>query len=265
MKIGIDIGGTLIKICIKDKNFIFKQFDTSDFNLFYEYLKLLISDYEIKKIGITGGGSYKFKKKLNFLNVKFIKYDEFYALVNGVCRTYSNKNDYLIINIGSGVSFLKVSNNYFERVGGTNIGGGTFLSLIKYMTNYNSFDSIIDLYKKGNNENVDMLVNDIYGGNYHKLNKNLVASSFNSIFSKKNNDCDIINSVLKMICFNIAHLSYLYAKQFNINEILFSGSFVSKKEIQKLLNFGINHWANNKIKCIFLENIGYMGAYGCII
>jgi len=68
-----------------------------------------------------------------------------------------------------------------------------------------------------------------------------------------------------MICFNIAHLSYLYAKQFNINEILFSGSFVSKKEIQKLLNFGINHWANNKIKCIFLENIGYMGAYGCII
>ena len=48
MKIGVDIGGTLIKLCIKDKNVTFKNYKTSEFNLFYDYLKLLISDFKLK-------------------------------------------------------------------------------------------------------------------------------------------------------------------------------------------------------------------------
>ena len=48
MKIGIDIGGSLIKLCIKDKNLIFKNYNTSDFCLFYNYLKLLILDFNLK-------------------------------------------------------------------------------------------------------------------------------------------------------------------------------------------------------------------------
>jgi len=264
MKIGIDIGGTLIKLCIIDKTFIFKKFNTSDFSNFYKYIKLLIFDFNLKEIGITGGGSYKYNEKLINLNVKLIKYDEFYALVSGVSKKYRKKDSYLISNIGSGVSFLKVINNkFFERVGGTNIGGGTFISLIKYITKKDSFNEILNLYNKGNNENVDMLVEDIYGCNYKNLKKKLVASTFNSIFLKDNNDNDIINSLLKMICYNISHLSFLYAKQYNLNKILFSGSFSDNKEIQKLLIHGVNHWSND-IECIFLKDIGYMGAFGCI-
>jgi pantothenate kinase len=60
MKIGIDIGGSLIKLCIKDKNLTFKSYNTSDFCLFYNYLKSLISDFNLKVIGVTGGGSYKY-------------------------------------------------------------------------------------------------------------------------------------------------------------------------------------------------------------
>jgi len=265
MKIGIDIGGSLIKICFFNKNITFKKFNTSEFDIFFEYLKLLVIKYKVKELGITGGGSYKFNNKLNELNIKLIKYDEFYALVNGISSKINKKESYLITNIGSGVSFLKVTNNnFFERIGGTNIGGGTFISLIKFITKKYSFEKILDLYNKGDNEKVDMLVEDIYGCDYKNLKKKLVASSLNSIFLKNNNECDIINSILKMICYNIAHLSFLYAKQYNLNKILFSGNFSNSKEVQKLLNFGIKYYSDD-IECIFLENIGFMGAYGCII
>ena len=39
--------------------------------------------------------------------------------------------------------------------------------------------------------------------------------------------------------------------------------FVQKEDIQKLLSYGVNHWSND-IECIFLKDIGYMGAFGCI-
>ena len=263
MKIGIDIGGSLIKLCIKDKNLIFKNYNTSNFCLFYNYLKSLISDFNLKVIGVTGGGSYKYNDELNMLNIKIIKYDEFYALVNGISKKYNNKDSYLITNIGSGVSFLHVSNNFYERVGGTNIGGGTFTSLTNFITKKYSFDKILELYNIGDNEKVDMLVEDIYGCDYKNLNKKIIASSFNCVFLKHNNESDIISSLLKMICYNISHLSFLYAQKNNLNKILFSGSFSNNKEVQKLLKFGVKYYSND-IECIFLENIGFMGAYGCI-
>lgn len=42
---------------------------------------------------------------------------------------------YLLVNIGSGVSMIKVDGwSSFERVSGTNIGGGTFWGLCRLLT-----------------------------------------------------------------------------------------------------------------------------------
>jgi pantothenate kinase len=266
MNIGIDIGGTLIKIAIKQNNITFKCFRNEEFGIFLEYIKLLILDNNIKIIGITGGGAHKYfdllKKKLN---IEIIKYDEFYALINGINKTYNKLNSYLVTNIGSGVSILKVVNNkYFERIGGTNVGGGTFFNLSKYLTEIESFDKLIDLSKDGDNKNVDMLVKDIYGSKYNNLGGDLVASSFNCINIKEHSKSDIINSMLKMICYNISQLAVLYAQQNNLNKIIFTGFFPSKKEVIEEIKFGVNFWSNNKMECVFLENNGYMGSIGCI-
>ncbi|KAL5728906.1 pantothenate kinase [Ranunculus cassubicifolius] len=42
---------------------------------------------------------------------------------------------YLLVNIGSGVSIIKVdADGKYKRVGGSSIGGGTFVGLGKYLT-----------------------------------------------------------------------------------------------------------------------------------
>ncbi|XP_074916292.1 4'-phosphopantetheine phosphatase isoform X2 [Chelonoidis abingdonii] len=88
---------------------------------------------------------------------------------------------YLLVNIGSGVSIVKVeTGDKFEWIGGSSIGGGTFWGLGALLTKTKKFDELLQLASKGQHTNVDMLVKDVYGGAYQTLglSGNLIASSF---------------------------------------------------------------------------------------
>ncbi|RYH06645.1 hypothetical protein EON65_42630 [archaeon] len=72
---------------------------------------------------------------------------------------------YLVVNIGSGVSILKVSSpGVYERVSGTSLGGGTYWGLCRLLTHCATYDQVLDLAETGDAGTVDMLVKDIYGG-----------------------------------------------------------------------------------------------------
>jgi type II pantothenate kinase len=95
---------------------------------------------------------------------------------------------YLLVNIGSGVSFLKVSGpRKYERVGGTSLGGGTLWGLLSLLTGARSFDEMLAMASRGDNTKVDMLVGDIYGTDYGKigLKSTTIASSFGKVFRMK--------------------------------------------------------------------------------
>lgn len=82
-------------------------------------------------------------------------------------ETFASKSifPYLVVNIGSGVSILKVSApGVFERVSGSSIGGGTYWGLCRLLTSCATFEEVIDLAESGASTEVDMLVKDIYGG-----------------------------------------------------------------------------------------------------
>lgn len=159
----------------------------------------------------TGGGAYKYYDMIReVLGVDVIREDEMECLIIGLdffiteipreVFTYSeadpmqfvapstNVYPYLLVNIGSGVSFLKVSGpREYERVGGTSLGGGTLWGLLSLLTGARTFDEMLDLASRGDNTKVDMLVGDIYGTDYGKigLKSTTIASSFGKVFKKK--------------------------------------------------------------------------------
>lgn len=161
----------------------------------------------------TGGGAYKYYEKIkDALGVDVIREEEMECLIIGLdffiteipreVFTYSetdpmhfaspeeNIYPYLLVNIGSGVSFLKVSGpRKYERVGGTSLGGGTLWGLLSLLTGARSFDEMLHNAAQGDNSNVDMLVGDIYGGDYGKigLKTTTIASSFGKVFRMKRN------------------------------------------------------------------------------
>ena len=95
---------------------------------------------------------------------------------------------YLLVNIGSGVSMIKVASpKDYERIGGTHLGGGTLWGLLSLLTGARTFDEMLTLADKGDNAGVDMLVGDIYGTDYGRigLKSSTIASSFGKVFKMK--------------------------------------------------------------------------------
>jgi type II pantothenate kinase len=95
---------------------------------------------------------------------------------------------YLLVNIGSGVSMIKVSGpTQYQRIGGTSLGGGTLWGLLSLLTGSRTFDDMLSMAERGDNAAVDMLVGDIYGTDYSKigLKSSTIASSFGKVFKMK--------------------------------------------------------------------------------
>lgn len=62
---------------------------------------------------------------------------------------------YLLVNIGSGVSMVKVTGEgQYERVSGSSLGGGTFWGLCRLLTQRKDFDEMLELSMQGDNANV---------------------------------------------------------------------------------------------------------------
>ncbi|KAK9191873.1 hypothetical protein WN943_020489 [Citrus x changshan-huyou] len=249
-------------------------------------------------IKATGGGAYKFADLIKEkLGVVLDKEDEMDCLVTGAnfllkavhqeAFTYVDgqkeflqidQNDlypYLLVNIGSGVSMIKVDGDgKFERISGTSVGGGTFWGLGRLLTNCKSFDELLELSHQGNNRVIDMLVGDIYGGSeYSKigLTSTNIASSFGKAISdnkelKDYKPEDVARSLLRMISNNIGQISYLNALRFGLKRIFFAGFFIrGHAYTMDTISVAVSFWSKGDAKAMFLRHEGFLGALGAFV
>ncbi|XP_061953353.1 pantothenate kinase 2 isoform X1 [Populus nigra] len=249
-------------------------------------------------IKATGGGAYKFadlfKERLgvsldkedemdclvagaNFL-LKAIRHEAFTHMEGQKEFVQIDQNDlfpYLLVNIGSGVSMIKVDGDgKFERVSGTNVGGGTYWGLGRLLTKCKSFDELLELSQRGDNRTIDMLVGDIYGGmDYNKigLSASTIASSFGKTISEKKELADyrpedISLSLLRMISYNIGQISYLNALRFGLKRIFFGGFFIrGHAYTMDTISFAVHFWSKGEAQAMFLRHEGFLGALGAFM
>lgn len=296
-------------------NFI--KFETKYIEAALDFIARNITDSqsfnEGKSIKVTGGGAHKYRDLIiQKLHVDVEKEEEMDCLINGcnfLIKTVPNEVftvdhsnyksyghefklgdvaeslfPYLLVNIGSGVSILKVeSDTKFERIGGSCLGGATLWGLGSLLTNANGFDEILELAEKGDNTTVDMLVKDIYGGGCSQslgLDDNLIASSLGKAtrsaldssrcsreeYLSKFNQEDLVKSILIMICYELSQLASLHARLHDVKRVYFGGYFIRKNFLtMKFLKHGINFWSKNALECLFLRHEGYLGAVGAFL
>ncbi|XP_077244135.1 pantothenate kinase 1 [Tasmannia lanceolata] len=249
-------------------------------------------------IKATGGGAYKFadtfKERLgvsldkedemdclvagaNFL-LKAIRHEAFTHMEGQKEFVQIDQNDmfpYLLVTIGSGVSMIKVDGDgSFQRVSGTNVGGGTYWGLGRLLTKCKSFDELLELSQRGDNSAIDMLVGDIYGGmDYSKigLTASAIASSFGKAISenKELSDYkpeDISLSLLRMISYNIGQISYLNALRYGLKRIFFGGFFIrGHAYTMDTISFAVHFWSKGQAQAMFLRHEGFLGALGAFM
>lgn len=200
---------------------------------------------------------------------------------------------YLLVNIGSGVSMIKVSGpKEFQRVGGTHLGGGTFWGILSLLTGARTFDDMLAMADRGDNSGVDMLVGDIYGMDYSKigLKTTAIASTFGKVFRMKNaaerdaedgeglsrndpdrgevnfNHEDMSRSLLYAISNNVGQIAYLQSEKHQVKHIYFGGSFIrGHRQTMNTLSYAIRFWSKGEKQAYFLRHEGYLGAVGAFL
>lgn len=157
---------------------------------------------------------------------------------------------YLLVNIGSGVSFFQVfDNRRCERITGSSFGGSALCGLLLLLTKARTFDEMLDLADKGDNSNVDKLIGDIYGVDYTRIGMKMtaVASTFCKAFSKEPrsqyhlsrttteddasgkppfSDADICHSLVFALFNNVGQLATLQSRVHENADIYFTGPYV---------------------------------------
>lgn len=160
---------------------------------------------------VTGGGAHKFESHLKSRNSDISLHDEMSCLLKGLgvlveqvpdecyhlqtpkqpekstVASVSLSYPFLLVNIGTGVSILRVhSATSFERVGGSAVGGGTYAGLCALLLpGIHSFESAMKMSAEGDANKVNMLVRDIYGGGGCGLPADLLASCFGKVLPDK--------------------------------------------------------------------------------
>ncbi len=270
--IGVDMGQTLSKLAYLEKNELkLSYFPTqTDLASIEKTIEMKIGQF--KRINFTGGKSfnlfqtYSKSKETNIIN-------EFEANVKGIeiMHLLEKKKvlpPSLIVTLGTGTSLVSKKDTH-EHLGGTAMGGGFFMGILRTLFNINNFQEAMDLAKNGNRFNVDLKVSDIYAPKDDRVDllfREFTAASVGKIDLNFNmnklNKADLINSLINMIGENIGTIANLMADKNDLSTIVFCGGFLRENKIARKI-LSLMSRVNSK-KAIFLKNSEYSAAIGSL-
>jgi type II pantothenate kinase len=263
MKIGIDAGGTLLKIAyIHNNKRHFEKHSVSDIEQFIEHLNT--THYQ-DDIYLTGGKTSDIK---SLLSMSVHLSNEFDATYQGLKLLIAEEghhfDQFVYLNVGTGTSCHHADHQGQKRIGGSGIGGGTLMGLSQLLTGIDNFSEITSLAKKGNRDNIDLKVHHIYGNNKAPLSGDLTASNFGNVKSGNDNNIeDQLQAVIALVAETVCTLGLSLAESFNTSHIVFIGSTLIGNDIMTEI---INRYT--KLKGCYpyiIKNGEFSGALGATL
>lgn len=253
-----------------------------------------------KQMSVTGGGAHKFKDIfLEKLHLDFVPMKEMQSVVEGLRfvlqyqEAFSDSifemnpegdetvtipadeidtEEFLLVNIGSGISVLKVTPDSFTRVGGSACGGATYVGLLRLLCD-TTFQEGLRLAEKGNGEAIDTLVSDIYGKEGSAalgLAPDLTAANFGKLGTKRTLELnlkppkkeDMSFACLQMVMQVASVLAAAFSSSLGISTIFFVGGFLSDNKIaEKRISKSMR---SLKANAYFTRHCDFLGALGCL-
>ncbi len=238
--LGIDIGGSTTKIVgyLHDGSFVsalqVKADDavTSAYGAFGKYLRENKSHLkDIERIYLTGVGSSHIEGDI--FQISTSRIDEFRAVgIGGLAL--SKRSEAIVVNMGTGTSFVRASKEKIIHLGGSGVGGGTIVGLCGKLVNAKSFKTIAELASVGDLSNVDLLIRDISNTVVGNLPPEATASNFGRI-SDSASDADITLGILNMTFQTIGMMAVFASKNDSIKDIVLTGTLSTMQQIKKMV------------------------------
>ncbi len=255
--IGIDVGGSTTKIVGFKKSdgaselitpFLVRATDpiTSIYGAFGRFTSQNgLSLSEIDKVMVTGVGATHMQQPI--YNLKCQSVPEFSAV--GLGGLYlSGLDEAIIVSMGTGTAIVHAKregkNTKIDYLGGTGVGGGTLLGLVRKMTGVETIEHIEELCKDGDLNNIDLRVKDISkNAKYTGVNEDLTAANFGKVSDMATN-ADLALGVANMVAETVAMMSVFAARGRGVKDVVVIGNLTNIKAVRdvfaNLTSFGIN-------------------------
>ncbi|MBP3964733.1 type II pantothenate kinase [Paenibacillus lignilyticus] len=268
VKIGVDAGGTLIKLA-----YTYNQGESISFKTFpalqpEEVVKWIQAFDDEAEIGITGGKASLLQSMLGRPSLGMV---EFEATCNGVRyllrQSGVTEEAHILTNVGTGTSIHYFDQSGQKRLGGTGVGGGTLMGLSQVLTGITDYHELIQLAAAGDRDRIDLKVKHIYQGAEPPIPGDLTASNFGRVFALAATDTlskeELLASVVGLVGETVATASVLAATPYDSASIIFVGSSFIQNDLLKEVVEGYTRLRG--ATPLFIENGEYSGAIGALL
>lgn len=229
--VSIDVGTSKVKVIkYKKQTHYYEEYNRADVVEIVE--RAMEKDYDA--ILLTGSGAseingehYIYKE----CNIPIYRLNELECVANIVKA--EGHNEGLVINIGTGTSFLYYKDGEFKHVTGTGIGGGTFEGLSYRLLHIKDPELVETLAKKGNIEEVNLVIKDIYQENLGWLQEDITVANF----AKNGQDsADIAVGIHSVVIEPILSMVKAFCHFNNLTHIYFTGGVMNNSVMKELVD-----------------------------
>lgn len=265
MKIGIDAGGTLIKVAYVDSDY--RKFEKWPSTEVDALIRMIDSRYPQDEVFLTGGKAEYMAEKLNQNHGVSIEFDATYRGLKTLMSEQSVELErFVYLNVGTGTSFHHASPDGQKRVGGSGVGGGTLLGLSKLLVDIDDYNEIVELAETGNRDAIDLKVHHIYNGRPTPIPGDLTASNFGNVMTGEVaslKPADKLQAVIGLVAETVTAIGINLAEGYATTDIVFIGSTLLDNRVMQEI---INRYAGLKgARAHIIDNGEYSGALGAIL
>lgn len=163
--IGIDIGASTTKIVLLRRGKCVKTMRLPDGMALSDAL-VEFGTAGVKRIALTGVGASHITQDIGGLPTGHV--DEFLSVARGAAKL-SGKHNCLVVSLGTGTSFVRVTPLRTWHVGGTGIGGGILEGMGPELCAVKDMEELQALAATGELRNVDLQIQDVCAGTIANL------------------------------------------------------------------------------------------------
>lgn len=266
IRIGIDIGSSTTKIVAFEKERMLEPMAvradnqmTSLYGAFGSYLyenDLELSD--VDGVYITGMGSKQVDKPV--YGCPTYKVDEFQATGTGGYYL-TDKKEVIVVSMGTGSFYVKVTETEMKHLGGVGLGGGTICGLSAVALNTDDIHEIAALSRRGDVAQIDLRIGDLAKEKLPGLNLDVTASNFAKADAQSNPE-DVAAGIVHMVIENICQTGILASAQTGIKDYILIGGLTKFFECQKIIEAFKSLW---DVEITIPKYSDYATAIGAVI
>lgn len=263
MKIGIDAGGTLIKIVQEHDN---RRHYRTELTTNIQKVIDWLNNEEIETLKLTGGNAGVIADQIHHSREIFVEFDASSKGLEILLDEQGHQIEhYIFANVGTGTSFHYFDGKDQQRVGGVGTGGGMIQGLGYLLSNITDYKELTNLAQNGDRDAIDLKVKHIYKDTEPPIPGDLTAANFGNVLHHLDNQFTSANklaSAIGVVGEVITTMAITLAREYKTKHVVYIGSSFNNNQL--LREVVENYTVLRGFKPYYIENGAFSGALGAL-